>query len=79
MLLAGKYVYMGHLRTLAGRTPCNPSPIPRSLTAINSPLVVDQWCMLLSDEDLKDYLRRGMCEGFRIGFDYSATEQESRF
>ena len=80
MLLAGKYVYMGHLRTLAGRTPCNPSPIPRSLSAVNSPLVVDQWRMLLSDhpdEDLKSYLLGGMREGFRIGFNYSQCECKS--
>ena len=74
MLLAGKYAYMSHLRTLARRLPPSPTPLPESLGLINSPLRVGEWRALLSshpDEEFREYLLCGMVEGFRIGFDYT--------
>ena len=74
MLLAGKYVYMSHLRTLARRIPPSPTSLPESLVLINSPLRVGEWRALLSshpDEEFREYLLRGMVERFRIGFDYT--------
>ena len=74
MTLAGKYVYMNHLRKLARRIPHRPTPIPKTLATITSPLVVEEWRALLNnhpDGEFKDFFFSGMIEGFHIGFNYS--------
>ena len=79
LILAGKYVYISHLRTLA-RSPLKPTPLPKTLEVINSPLAVNEWRVLLCDhpdEEFKSYLLQGMVEGFRIGFNYGQCKCKS--
>ena len=80
MILAGKYMYMSQLRTLAGCIPHKLPSLPTRLAMINSPLVVDQWRALLSehpDGEFKEFLLSGIVEGFRIGFNYTQSECRS--
>ena len=74
MLQAGEYAYMEHLRAISSRVPSTPTSFPHTtFSAINTPLIVDEWRHQLSehpDAEFTDYLVRGMTEGFRIGFNY---------
>jgi hypothetical protein len=50
------------------------------LAVINSPLVADQYCALLSDHpdgELKEFLLSGIVEGFRIGSNYTQSDCRS--
>ena len=80
MILAGKYMYMSQLRTLASCIPHNLPSLPTRLAMINSPLVVDQWRALLSehpDGEFKEFLLSGIVEGFCIGFNYTQSDCRS--
>lgn len=81
MLLAGKYMYMSHLRTLNNWVPCFPASLPASLMMINStPLVTDERHLLLGehpDREFVDYLVQGMVDVFCIGFNYGLVECKS--
>lgn len=50
------------------------------MEVINSPLVVDDWRVLLSghpDDEFKEYLLCRMVEDFRIGFNYTKIDCKS--
>ena len=81
MLLAGKYVYMEDLQTLANRIPLSSTTSPpKDWYTINTPLKIDEWRRQLRehpDPDFVEYILRGITEGFRIGFNYRDHTCES--
>ena len=72
---------MGDLLKLdACRTPTG-SPVPMVLRAVHTPLRWDQWDRQLEthpDQRFREFIVRGIREGFRVGFDYQRTCRSSR-
>ena len=70
----GKYVYMHDLHTLDKRVPQLRGALPESACKVLTPLKVASWADALKDypdQELAEYLLRGIVQGFHIGFDYS--------
>ena len=70
----GKYVYMQDLHTLDKRVPQLRGALPESACKVLTPLKVASWADALKDypdQELAEYLLRGIVQGFHIGFDYS--------
>ena len=70
----GKYVYMQDLHTLEKRVPHRRGALPESACKVLTPLKVTSWADALKDypdQELAEYLLRGIVQGFHIGFDYN--------
>lgn len=68
------YPYMGQLLQLEQCKNPNTLNLPAQFNMITSPQKLKRWeevLVDLPDRQLKDYLLRGITEGFRIGFDYN--------
>ena len=72
---AGRYVYMDDLRGLDACRPVGAQAVPAELQRIATPLHHGQWSVELRqhpDQEFASFLLRGLEQGFRIGFNYSA-------
>ena len=67
------YPYINQLLQLDHCKNPNHLILPAQLSVITSPLKVKRWeevLVDLPDPQLKEYLLKGISEGFRVGFDY---------
>ena len=74
ILSLGPYKYMNDLLYLESQH--SPFPVAQELAGVNSPLLpfIANWDAYLKshpDDHFKEYILRGIREGFRIGFDWS--------
>ena len=71
---ATNYSYTADLLAIENHTPTIPQSIPAILTSITTPLIKQQWEAVLGDcpdDGLREFILRGISNGFRVGFDYS--------
>lgn len=72
---SGVYPYTRHLQILDSRRPSKAGKLPKELRQIRTPLAANEWEQRLSshpDQAYREYLLKGMREGFRVGFGYSS-------
>ena len=53
----------------------SPRPAPPYLQTVSSPLVLANWAATLAghpDKRFRDFILRGIAQGFRVGFDYAS-------
>ena len=68
-----EYEYMEDLLQLHSMQRTIPNEVPRALRGNPTPLQEEEWRVRLQkhpDSRLKDYVLRGIREGFRVGYDY---------
>ncbi len=79
--VGGLYPYMDDLAEFEGRKPASgKARVPRAARAINTPLVPREWARGLvrhPDIRFRQYIERGIREGFRIGFQHGGVACKS--
>lgn len=75
------YRYMDDLRKLDACRPLPGTVVPEAIQGVRTPLRVAEWdCQLRHhpDQRFREFIVRGIREGFRVGFDYSRECQASK-